>query len=58
LWDAGEIIKDELEVPLGPLPPGRYQVVTGLYNAATGQRLAVEGSVDGTISLQTVEINE
>jgi hypothetical protein len=56
LWDAGEIINDELEVTLGPLPPGRYQVVTGLYDAVTGGRLAVEGSVDEAILLQEFEV--
>ncbi|MCB0168180.1 MAG: glycosyltransferase family 39 protein, partial [Anaerolineae bacterium] len=32
LWDPGEMIKDELTLPLDDVPPGRYTPVVGLYN--------------------------
>jgi hypothetical protein len=42
LWDSGEIIADEIIVPLPvELPAGDYQLVVGLYDFYTGQRLAV-----------------
>ena len=44
LWDPGEIIADEVVIPVPPeLPAGEYQLVVGLYDFVTGQRLAVPG---------------
>jgi hypothetical protein len=41
-WIPGQIVYDQAAAPLPPdLPPGRYQVRTGLYNEADGQRLPV-----------------
>jgi len=52
LWEPGEVIRDTLQVPLSlQLPAGEYDVVAGLYELATGQRLPVEGSTDGSITL-------
>ncbi len=56
LWDAGEIIKDDVSVPLDGLPPGRYRVVAGLYNFASGQRLPVAGSAAGEIELYSFDL--
>ncbi|MEW5959916.1 MAG: hypothetical protein AB1801_19515, partial [Chloroflexota bacterium] len=42
LWDPGEIIADEIELPLPvELPAGGYQLVLGLYDFQSGQRLTV-----------------
>jgi hypothetical protein len=42
LWDAGEVIQDAVQILIPPqTPPGDYEVVIGLYDAATGQRLPV-----------------
>jgi hypothetical protein len=42
LWDSGEIIADEIIIPLpDDLPEGMYQIVIGLYDFKTGQRLTV-----------------
>ncbi|MER3457303.1 MAG: hypothetical protein C4309_00290 [Chloroflexota bacterium] len=40
LWEAGEVVTDTitLTVPSGT-PPGRYRLVTGLYDPQTGARL-------------------
>ncbi len=54
LWDSGEIIKDELSLALEQLPPGQYQVVIGLYDVATGQRLAIPGNEANELLLQTL----
>ncbi len=43
-WLPGEVIADGYEVSLPPgVPPGRYTVAVGLYDAATGRRLPVRG---------------
>jgi len=63
LWDAGEIIVDEISLPLtDKVPPGRYIPVIGLYNLTTGERLAGPAnpaqilSGTGEIALEPVEI--
>lgn len=56
LWDAGEIIVDEIALPLVEVPPGRYTPVVGLYNLATGDRLAVPGNPANEIALEPVEL--
>jgi hypothetical protein len=56
LWQAGEIIKDELTLPPVSLASGPYELVIGMYNFATGERLPVEGSPDNTILLQAFEV--
>jgi hypothetical protein len=48
-WEVGEAIVDRYGVLLpGDLPPGRYQVVVGLYDPATGERSPV--TVDAVVS--------
>ncbi len=42
LWDPGEIIRDPIQIPLPPeVPEGEYEIVVGLYDLASGRRLAV-----------------
>lgn len=55
LWDAGEVIVDEITLPLAEVAPGRYTPVVGLYNLTTGERLAVPGSPANEIALEPVE---
>jgi 4-amino-4-deoxy-L-arabinose transferase-like glycosyltransferase len=62
-WDEGEVIVDEHEIALKPdTPPGEYHVVIGLYQFATGERLAVEAggreASDGRLLLGTVQVSE
>ncbi|MEW6231252.1 MAG: hypothetical protein AB1566_02930 [Chloroflexota bacterium] len=43
-WMEGEVVEDQLTLPLGSqLPPGEYRLLVGLYDPATLQRLAVIG---------------
>lgn len=58
LWDSGEIIKDELNIPLEQVKPGQYELVVGLYDFASGARLPVTGSADGAIRLGTIEVSQ
>jgi len=45
LWDPGEIIRDQIVVPLpAGLDKGKYALVVGLYDPSTGQRLEVSSS--------------
>jgi len=58
LWDPGEIIADELIIPLpDELPSGEYSLVIGLYDFTTGLRLPVPGAADDSLQLTTVEVS-
>jgi hypothetical protein len=47
LWQPGETIADTLEIPISSTAaPGRYRIVTGMYNSVTQQRLGAF-SADG-----------
>jgi hypothetical protein len=57
LWDSGEIIADEIIVPLpAELPAGDYQLVVGLYDFYTGQRLAVPENPANEFTLTTLAV--
>jgi hypothetical protein len=58
LWDSGEIVQDEISVPFTELEPGKYEIVVGMYDFASGQRLVVEGSQDGTILLRSFAVDD
>ncbi len=46
-WLLGEFLTDSYSLSLPPnLPPGPYRLITGLYDAATGQRLPVASGGD------------
>ncbi|CAG0930996.1 hypothetical protein TFLX_01951 [Thermoflexales bacterium] len=45
-WEPDEIIVDTITVPLSEVPPGKYQINIGMYDPATGERLAIS-STDG-----------
>ncbi len=58
-WLPYQVIQDKIALGLGPeLLPGEYQILIGMYNLATGQRLAVSsanGSVpDNAIPLKPI----
>ncbi|GIK43181.1 MAG: hypothetical protein BroJett011_70140 [Chloroflexota bacterium] len=58
LWEAGEIIVDEITLPLAGLPPGEYTPVVGLYEFATGNRLATPGQPANELRLRPIQIKE
>lgn len=42
LWEPGEVIRDFVQVPIpSEVRPGEYEIVAGLYDFASGQRLLV-----------------
>lgn len=45
LWQTGDLVRDlHILEQVGPLSPGEYQILTGLYRADTGQRLQISGT--------------
>ena len=57
LWAPGEIIPDELVIPLPDnLPPDNYSVVVGMYDYATGLRLPIAESADNSATLLAMQI--
>ena len=57
LWDSGEIIADEVIIPLpNDLPTGKYQLVVGLYDFQTAQRLTIPGNPANEVRLTDVEV--
>ncbi len=62
-WDVGDKVRDEVDLPVeSSVPPGRYQVVAGMYLLSTGERLPVldaQGEVIGdTVHLGEVTVME
>lgn len=47
LWAAHEVIIDPHSLDLSTIPPGEYEILAGLYNFTTGERLPATSS-DGT----------
>jgi hypothetical protein len=56
LWEAGEIIVDEVTLSLAELPPGQYRPVVGLYEFATGARLPVPGVPANELALDPIQL--
>ena len=47
-WEAGEVISDPIELSLGAADPANVDLVFGLYDETTGERLAVTTEPPGT----------
>jgi hypothetical protein len=57
LWDPGEIIADKITLSLpANLPSGEYQIVVGMYDLPTGQRLVVPGNPANEVNLTDVTL--
>ena len=41
IWLPGEIVSDQLRLPLEGVSPGRYQLTVGVYHPKTGERLPI-----------------
>jgi len=60
-WQPGDRLADRYDLPVDPAaPPGQYQLLVGMYDPQTGQRLAItldgESVPDNAIFLATVTI--
>jgi len=57
VWSAGEIVPDAITLPLpADLPPGKYTLVAGMYEFASGQRLPVADSPDNSVKLLELKL--
>ncbi|MBN1992892.1 MAG: glycosyltransferase family 39 protein [Anaerolineae bacterium] len=54
LWEAGEIIIDEIILPLDQLPAGQYTPVIGLYDLTTGARLPTVDIPENELRLESI----
>jgi 4-amino-4-deoxy-L-arabinose transferase-like glycosyltransferase len=58
LWNAGEIIVDEIVLPLSEVSPGRYTPIVGLYESPAGPRLTVPGTPANEVALEPIQMEE
>jgi 4-amino-4-deoxy-L-arabinose transferase-like glycosyltransferase len=57
-WYPGDLIIDTRQVPVKPkTPPGKYQLIAGLYRLETGERLPAYGA-DGRLRGDYVSVTE
>ncbi len=60
MWAAHETIFDPHALNLAAIPIGQYEILTGLYNLATGERLSVQANgkplPNNALNLGTMEI--
>jgi hypothetical protein len=60
LWEAGEVIIDPHRLDLSGVSPGEYRLVAGLYQLASGERLALSAGgqplPNNVIDLGTIRI--
>jgi hypothetical protein len=59
-WTAGEVVKDTVQIPMQNVPPGRYELYVGWYDAETGARLTpnsdqVHLSINDSARLTVIE---
>lgn len=57
LWTSDFRATDQVTIPTDDLPEGEYEVLTGLYNPITGQRLEVEGEHENSaVTLTSIQL--
>lgn len=57
-WEAGEVVSDEIAVPLGDVPPGTYRLAVGVYNQDTGVRLPARDASGALQSMDKLVLQE
>jgi hypothetical protein len=43
-WKSGELVADQIRLPLAGLPSGDYEIAIGVYDEETGERLPITGT--------------
>lgn len=56
-WEQYEWIFDQRQFDLTDLPTGSYEVLIGVYDPVTGERLPVNGDPSGVLTLMRLEWN-
>jgi hypothetical protein len=46
-WKSGELVVDQIRLPLPDLAPGNYEIALGVYDQETGERLPITGTAAG-----------
>ncbi|MDD3826842.1 MAG: phospholipid carrier-dependent glycosyltransferase [Anaerolineae bacterium] len=63
-WQPGDLVAERYELVVHPgAPPGRYRLIAGMYDLATGERLPVtdgggEGRAGDYVLLTTIEVRQ
>lgn len=55
IWEPGEIVYDEINIPISDLPPGPYEIWLGWYDNVTGQPLSGEDGAERILVGQFVK---
>jgi hypothetical protein len=56
-WRPGDLVGERYDLPIhADAPPGRYQIITGMYDLETGQNLTWYDTQGNTLSLGIVEV--
>jgi len=58
LWQAGELITDRYAIPLGALPPGKFDIWLAVYDPVTLHRLPVASYSGDSYSLGVVVVSD
>ncbi len=54
-WQEGEVLLSDHLFEAGSIPPGRYTIITGLYDESTGERVPVDAP-NNALPLGTLEV--
>lgn len=49
-WENGEVVSDDIGLPLSEIEQGRYRLWVGVYNPYTGERLSVGSTPAGFVA--------
>lgn len=55
-WAAGEIVRDQYDIPIAAGAAGALRLYSGLYLPSTGERLPVAGSGEDSVALQELYV--
>lgn len=56
-WQAGEVVEDQITLPIQDLPAGSYQLFIGFYDEESGERLATNYP-DNSVPLTSFNIDK
>lgn len=46
IWEPGEIVRDEVQIPIGGLPEGDYEIWLGWYHSVSGEPVSSEDGAE------------
>jgi hypothetical protein len=57
-WQAGEVVSDEVHLPLSEVPSGVYRFAVGIYDPQTGERLPISDGERLAVSSNALILQE